>query len=115
MPNIKETFTLSWENEGLISYMQVFTVCDLKGLCLRSVSSSHVLRSAEGKQHAVGSAKGGTRSEPYNNAFSSTPAKKFEKQKTLENNSNSKSPLYDQSLTHSSGLESRKRQIIPRD
>ena len=91
--------------------MQVFTVCDLKGLCLRSVSSSHVLRSAEGKQHAVGSAKGGTRSEPYNNAFSSTP----EKQKTLENNGNSKSPLYDQSLTLSSGLESRKRQIVPRD
>lgn len=93
--------------------MQVFTVCDYKGLCLRSVSSSHVLRSAEGTQHPVGSAKGGTRSEPYNNAFSFTPGKQFEKHKTLENNC--KSPLYDQSLTHSSCLESRKRQIVPRD
>jgi len=61
--------------------MQVFTVCDYKGLCLRSVSSSYVLRSAEGIQHAVESAKGGTRSEPYNNAFSFTPGKQFEKQK----------------------------------
>ena len=86
--------------------MQVFTVCDYKGLCLRSVSSSHVLRSAEGTQHPVGSAKGGTRSEPYNNAFSSSPGKQFEKHKTLENNGNSKSPLYDQSLTHSSVINS---------
>ena len=84
--------------------MQVFSVRDYKGLCLRSVSSSHVLRTAEGTQHAVGSAKGGTRSELYNNAFSFTPGKQFEKHKTLKNNCNSKSLLYDQSLTHSSGI-----------
>ena len=58
--------------------MQVFTVCDQKGLYLRSVTSSHVLRSAEGTQHAVGSAKGGIRSELYNSAFSFTPGKQFE-------------------------------------